>query len=72
MPSKGMRNKHIPRTSTIASSPTGVPSVRSSERSDEALSKRLFTKCSDSVFTAYSLLLRADRHSWLEADICGW
>ena len=48
------------------------PGLRRSERSDEALSKRLFTKCSDPVFPAYSLLLRADRHSWLEADICGW
>ena len=45
-----MRKKHIPRTSTIATSPTGVPSVRSSERRDEALSKRLSTKCSDSHF----------------------
>ena len=33
--------KHTPRTSTIASSSTGDPSVRSLERSDEALSKRL-------------------------------
>ena len=33
---KGNAYKHTPRTSTIASSSTGDPSVRSLERSDEA------------------------------------
>jgi len=33
--SKGDAYKHIPRASTVASSTTGVPSVRSSERRDE-------------------------------------
>jgi len=45
---KGDAYKHIPRTSTIASSATWIPSVRSLDCSDEALSKRLSTKCSDS------------------------
>ena len=49
--SKGDAYKHIPRTSTIASSATGFPSVRSLECSDEALSKRLSTLSSDSFPT---------------------
>ena len=40
---KGDAYIHIPRTSTIAASATGIPSVRSLECSDEALSKRLST-----------------------------
>ena len=46
--SKGDAYIHIPRTSTIATSATWIPSVRSLDCSDEALSKRLSTKCSDS------------------------
>ncbi len=34
---KGDAYKHIPRTSTVASSTTGIPSVRSSERRDVRL-----------------------------------
>ena len=48
---KGDAHKHIPRTSTIASSATWIPSVRSLDCSDEALSKRLSTKCSDSHYS---------------------
>ena len=39
---KGDAYKHIPRTSTVASSLLSVRSVRSSEPSDERQSKRLF------------------------------
>ena len=38
--------RQIPRTSTVTPSNTGFPSVRSLERKDEALSKRLLL-CSD-------------------------
>ena len=46
---QGDAYKHIPRTSTVAPSVTRIPSVRSSERKDEALSKRLFMSCIDSI-----------------------
>lgn len=48
---KGDAYRHIPRTSTIATSATWIPSVRSLDCSDEALSKRLFYKCSDSHYS---------------------
>jgi len=51
---KGDAYKHIPRTSTVASSTTGVPSVRSSERRDERRVNAFSTKCSD----PYSHLMR--------------
>lgn len=50
---KGDAYKHIPRTSTVASSTTGIPSVRSSERRDERLVNAFLILCRDSLPTHY-------------------